>query len=241
MALGDVKVWLEWTERTRLLKDAEKGRLIDALVLYAKGEDVEDLLSGNERYVFPTFQVELDRDAQNYAAVSEKRAAAGRMGGMAKASNVKQVLASASKPSKEKEKEKEKDKGEGYTSSISADAQDPIFGYALDALSFLSPTAMEELASYRADLGDDLVRYAIDEAAANDCRKWSYVKAVLENIIKAGAKTVGEARAAYDRQKTKTQPAGKVNLGNNYTQREYDDTKMAHIGMTLDELTGGGS
>ena len=55
-----------WTEETKELTDAEKGRLIDAVMLYFTGREYEHKLTGNERYLFPTFQTRIDRNKQAY-------------------------------------------------------------------------------------------------------------------------------------------------------------------------------
>ena len=73
-----VKVFLSWVDETRKLKDAEKGRLIDAMVAYAMGDtDIDSRLMGNEAYVFPIFQARLDRDMADWvvACVTDNRIA----------------------------------------------------------------------------------------------------------------------------------------------------------------------
>lgn len=78
--LAYIKVFLDWTESTRRLKDAEKGRLIDALVTYAKGGDPDLILTGNEQYAFETFRLQIDRDAEELENTRELRSRAGRKG-----------------------------------------------------------------------------------------------------------------------------------------------------------------
>lgn len=82
MEMAYVKVYQDWTKATAKLKDAEKGRLIDAMVLYATtGEDVSADLSGNEQYLFPMFQAQIDRDRQALEDYSKKQSANGSKGG----------------------------------------------------------------------------------------------------------------------------------------------------------------
>ena len=54
-------LYFNWIEDTQELNDQEKGRLIDAIVLYARGDDWQERIKGNERYVFPGLQARLDR------------------------------------------------------------------------------------------------------------------------------------------------------------------------------------
>lgn len=82
MEMAYVKVYQDWTKATAKLKDAEKGRLIDAMVAYATtGEDVSADLSGNEQYLFPMFQAQIDRDRQALEDYSKKQSANGSKGG----------------------------------------------------------------------------------------------------------------------------------------------------------------
>lgn len=117
-----VKVFLDWTEATRKLKDAEKGRLIDAMVAYAKGEENEDQLQGNEAYVFPMFKLQIDRDRQEYEALVRRQRENGSKGGRPKKANgleenpknplvfSKTQKSQDKEEDKEKEEEKDKDK-----------------------------------------------------------------------------------------------------------------------------------
>ena len=61
MAESFVEIFSDWVEVTKALSDAEKGRLIDAMVIYAQGGNWQDFLSGNERYLFPTFRLNIER------------------------------------------------------------------------------------------------------------------------------------------------------------------------------------
>lgn len=76
MARSYLKVYFDFEEKTGELNDGEKGRLLLALLRYAiSGE--KPVLSGNERYLFPTFKGEVDREI----AVYETRIANGMRGG----------------------------------------------------------------------------------------------------------------------------------------------------------------
>lgn len=124
-------LYFNWIEDTQELNDQEKGRLIDSIVLYARGDDWHDRIKGNERYVFPIYRNQLDRARR----LSEVRAEAGAKGGNqnqarnskekqneANRSKQKQTEASDSKVKqsendsskipniKEEDKDKEKDK-----------------------------------------------------------------------------------------------------------------------------------
>lgn len=110
MAQRYIKVFFDWPEVTCKLSDAEQGRLIRAMVKYAKDGEEPDELTGAEQYLFPLFKAQLDRDAIAYEEISEKRREAGAMGGRAKqanASKCKQELATASKTSQDHDQDQD--------------------------------------------------------------------------------------------------------------------------------------
>lgn len=122
MAETFVPIYLDWTEVTEELNDQEKGRLIDAIVLYKAGGDWQDRIKGNERYLFPAFRKQMDRAAR----ISEARASAGSAGGkqmQAKSSKIKQNEANTSKAPKEKEEEKEEEKDKEKDKGVTARAR----------------------------------------------------------------------------------------------------------------------
>ena len=60
MASALVVIPNDWMEVTSELSAQEKGRLVDAMVIYAQDGDWQDLLKGNERAMFPTFKKIVD-------------------------------------------------------------------------------------------------------------------------------------------------------------------------------------
>lgn len=77
-------VFHDWPEKTAHLEDASKGRLIDALVRYSRGEaDAQNNLQVPEVYLFPVFVAEVKRSEKRYEEISKKRSAAGKAGGEA--------------------------------------------------------------------------------------------------------------------------------------------------------------
>ena len=89
MAKEYVPIFYDWVEVTAELTAQEKGRLIDAIVLYASGGNWQEQIKGNERYLFPAFRKQIDRANE----ISSVRAMAG-------ANGVKQREANKSKQKK---------------------------------------------------------------------------------------------------------------------------------------------
>ncbi len=84
-----LKIKTKWLKRMKSLSDAECGRLFRGMLQYASSGEVPSL-SGNERIVWAVAVDEIDEQL----SISEKRAAAGRIGG----SKPKQTEANGSKP-----------------------------------------------------------------------------------------------------------------------------------------------
>lgn len=108
-----IMVYFDWITATKALTYEEKGRLIDGMIAYACG--MEYTLTGNEKFVFPVFQAQLDRDIESYADVSQKRRSASeKRWKKEKASDSistqKDANASRSMQYKDKDEYKDKDK-----------------------------------------------------------------------------------------------------------------------------------
>ena len=67
MALSFIKVYFDFEERTEMLNEVEQGRLLLTMLRYAQGKTLPEL-KGNERFLFPVFKADLDRDAASYSA-----------------------------------------------------------------------------------------------------------------------------------------------------------------------------
>lgn len=140
----------EYLEEMSLLTDAEFGRLCRALLAYS-AEGKEGQLQGSERLFWPRVKMQEDRAIENYEAAAEKYSAAGRAGGLARASNAKrcqatlndakQRLASPSKYKSESKKE--------YESEYESKNNPPDGGKnsAQARVVFVPPT-VEEVAEY---------------------------------------------------------------------------------------------
>ena len=215
MEMTYVKVYQDWTEATRKLKEAEKGRLIDAMVVYAcTGEDVSDRLSGNEQYVFPMFQAQIDRDRQALANYSQKQSENGSKGGRPR-KNPKNPPLSDGNPKNpplfgETQKSYNKDNNNNYTPPTPPQGETPDGGghsrYIDEHIRGMTPGNWEELRSYLEDgLTMELICHAVDEAAAQQKRTWAYVRGILTRYLTEGITTVEQAKnGAAQPQKPKT-------------------------------------
>ena len=127
-----IKLFLDYLDAVDALSDVERGRLFTALLKYGRTGEAPQL-TGNERFIFPLMKAQIDRD---FAAWREKdentheaRQEAGRKGGLARASKLKQIQANqanASKPKQIKHRTKTTDNDEGLLTNGKDDSSPPI-------------------------------------------------------------------------------------------------------------------
>ena len=77
MARSHLKVYFSFDEDTACLTDAERGRLLLAMVRYAK-DGTEPSLTGNERFLWPVVRGQIDRDIDAYDSHIESGKRGGR-------------------------------------------------------------------------------------------------------------------------------------------------------------------
>lgn len=207
MADKYVMIFHDWPEATRMIGYQEKGRLIDAIVKYARGDnDWDDLLKGNEKYLFPMFQSQIDRSNAQREHAAQVHRASGKLGGRPRKNqngfdeNQKNQNG-FSKTKKTYNKEEEEDKEEEKDNNIfDVDARGvTVQKYAAENLTTLGYRAMQEINGFIDDLSEDIVRHGIDNALDAGARNWSYVRAILNRYCDEGVKSVGEAKASDER------------------------------------------
>lgn len=70
MAKSYIKLFYNWEEYAEALTDAEKLNLIRVMIAYASGAEYEFI--GNERFIFPVFKTQLDKDCASYDKLVER-------------------------------------------------------------------------------------------------------------------------------------------------------------------------
>lgn len=108
MAIEYFCCYHSYLEAMEQLNDAERGRLFTACLTYSKTGEAPEL-RGNERFVFPAFRSQIDRDNANYEEKCRKQSANARKRWDATACNGMPADADNAK-TKEKAKEKTKTK-----------------------------------------------------------------------------------------------------------------------------------
>lgn len=78
-----MKVFTSFREILEPLSDAEKGRLFVAMLVYAESGETPEF-SGNERFLWPTAKMQIDRAAKEYEGIVERNRENGKKGGRPK-------------------------------------------------------------------------------------------------------------------------------------------------------------
>ena len=203
-----LKVYFSFEDDANALDDGEKANLLLAMYRYAKDGTIPEL-SGNERFLFPVFKAQIDRDIETY----EAKAANGGMGGRQK-SKIKQTEANASKSKQTQANESETNlnpKIEDRRYKIE-DKRQKIEG---DNKRFAPPT-LEEVTAYC-------------QERKNKVDPQRFIDFYASKGWKVGNQGMKDWKAAVrtwekrDSGQQTTASAWKPGATQNYTQRDYSD------------------
>lgn len=244
-----LKVWTSFRELLEPLSDAERGRLFTAMLEYAES-GIEPELSGSERYVWPAARQNIKRASDENDRMRSMGLKGGRPRNLQKPTETYENLMKPGETCANPYKDKEKDNINTTTtacareeSSIGPVTLDPLILKIQQELNGLTDTHYAALNDYREQLGDDVVGYAVDLAVGNGIRNWSYVEIVLRGWVKAGVKTLGEAKAENERHRSQPkqpQAAPKLLRSQDYHQRTYEGSKLEQI-LGVDDIYKEGS
>lgn len=94
-------------------------------------------------------------------------------------------------------------------------------------ISLISTVVMSEISDWLERVDESLIIYAIEEAVKNNVRRWKYIEGILNKAYSDGCKTKEDKEKqekARSMQASVTK-SGKLNLANNYKEREGLDDK----------------
>lgn len=204
-----------WLKALEPFGDAERGRIWTALLEYSNGLAIDGHSSGNERFILPMLIDQIDRDTEKREQFVEKQRENGSKGGRPKkASESQQNPENPLQAKKTIDKDKNKDKDKDIPATAAAPAQSAIYspnfaaciqryeqncGSVPRAVSDAISTALLKFPA-------SLICQAIDEAAANNARRWSYISKILDRCEQQGIYTVDAYLAEKERAKP-TRPA----------------------------------
>lgn len=122
MARDYVCLYHSYLDAIQALGDAERGRLLTAMLEYSI-TGAAPQLGGNERYIFPLIKAQIDRDRDRYNSKCAQNAESARKRTVANGSERYQTQAKGSEGSQDKGKGKGKGKGEGKDKDDSPDGE----------------------------------------------------------------------------------------------------------------------
>lgn len=230
MAKEFLPLFLDFNETTQDLSDEQCGRLVRALVNYAKGEEPE--LQGMELLAFRFLKGSIDRNEK----LSAVRAAAGSKGGkqtQANASKNKQTQANETKAEQntinndnDTNNQNDSNSKSFIDNDFAADIQrehDRVFLAAEDSGFKMSNAVRERLVKLYAEYGLDKILASFMECATHGVPTIAYLEAVLKGT-------------------GKKKPAVKVLPAQNFPQRDYtgvDDSLMDNLAKEIEAMKAG--
>lgn len=157
-----IKLFTDCLEAWEALGDAERGRLVTALLEYQRSGTVVKL-TGNERFVFPVYKAQIDRDNKSYDTQRTANKENGKKGAAKRWENGNNdrhseiasdsensdrhfKIATDGENSQEKEEEKEKDKDKENNNKKSK--------ISLENFEEISPAELREKNDYQAVVDD---------------------------------------------------------------------------------------
>ena len=198
-----------WLKALEPFGDAERGRIWTALLEYSNGLAIDGHSSGNERFILPMLLDQIDRDAEKQEQFAKKQRENGKMGGRPKkAKETQENPENPTQPKKPKDKDKDKDKDIAATAAAraqgaqyNADLADCIQHYEQNCGSVPRAVA-DAINAALLKFPASLICQAIDEAAANNARRWSYISKILDRCEQQGICTVEAYLAEKERAKS---------------------------------------
>lgn len=194
-----------WLKALEPFGDAERGRIWTALLEYSNGLAIDGHSSGNERFILPMLIDQIDRDTQKNEKKSQTLK---ERQSQSTPSNPAQPAATRSNPPKDKDKNKDKDKDIPATAAAcaqgeqyNADLADCIQRYEQNCGS-VSRAVADAINAALLKFPASLICQAIDEAAANNARRWSYISKILDRCEQQGICTVEAYLAEKERAKS---------------------------------------
>jgi DnaD/phage-associated family protein len=182
-----------WLKALEPFGDAERGRIWTALLEYSNGLAIDGHSSGNERFILPMLLDQIDRDTQKNEKKSQTLK---ERQSQSTPSNPAQPTATRSNPPKDKDKNKDKDKDIPTTAAAcaqgeqyNADLAECIQRYEQNCGSVPRAVA-DAINAALLKFPASLICQAIDEAAANNARRWSYISKILDRCEQQGICTV---------------------------------------------------
>lgn len=184
------KLFFDSLELLEPLDDAERGRLFTALLRYANTGEIPPL-SGNERFIFPVFRRQLERDQAEYSAYAQRQRVNGSKGGRPKTYKEKPMVFAETEKTQDEDQNKDQEQDKNKHQD---EEEDPAVAVAVAAWGeqigiSLSAKARRELAEFSREMGSACCQRAFEAALDAGKRNWSYVRGVLRTKRDQGVRS----------------------------------------------------
>ena len=220
-----------WLKALEPFGDAERGRIWTALLEYSNGLAIDGHSSGNERFILPMLIDQIDRDTQKNEKKSQTLK---ERQSQSTPHNPPQPTTTRSNPPKDKDKNKDKDipttaAACAQCEQYNADLADCIQRYEQNCGSVPRAVA-DAINAALLKFPASLICQAIDEAAANNARRWSYISKILDRCEQQGICTVEAYLAEKERMKSSRTAASQTD-----TAAAMERLKQLAKGVTADD------
>ena len=235
MAKEYVKLWDSYAAYFEPLSEAEVGRLVLAMLKY-KSTGTAPELKGNERFVWPAVQRDIDAAIEAQNARSSTRSSAGKQGGRPKSkcfsekANESKCFLEKAKKAMDKDKVKDKVKDNVSVAAEAATGAREREEALSDCIRCYEGN-IGPIPRYVADdmlvrlesVSPDLICAAIEEAAQNGARSWKYVKAILARCEQTGIRDADTFRAD---QKSRAESGKIASAGGKETESRREELRQ---------------
>lgn len=235
MSMSFVKVYFDFEERTEMLNEVEQGRLLLTMLRYAQGKTLPEL-KGNERFLFPVFKADIDREAAIYATKIDNGAKGGRPkqkteNNLTKPGETEDNLNRKNKnKNKKEEQEQEQDK-------ILA-----LFSRFWSAYPNKVKKSVAEKSWVKLNPDDALTERIIADVEQRKRTEWAGDGArFIPHPTTYLNQRRWEDETAPTERRDSTPRASQPNAALNYEQRDYGDDYGSDLFIDLDKYGGGGN
>ena len=212
------------------LGDAERGRLLTALLTYGMTGAAEKL-SGNERFLFPMFRGRIDRFFESYTETCKKNRENVNKRYSKSTPEYENYDRIPNVPSEEENKSKKETIGGNNNIPPAREQDDPDLAEVMKAYqtrlgTFLSSAALQELLAFYGQFGKGIVLHALERAvdAGVDKVNWNYISGILRNYAQSGFSSLDDVlRAEADYQARRQQKPSAAKKSPTRKYQEIDD------------------
>lgn len=198
-------LYTEQKEVINKLSNEQAGKLIKAIYEYVETEKMPELDPLLDIVIIP-FKQNIDRNADKYEEIKQKRSLAGKAGAkikkqkqakQANANFVKQTIANQAVNDNDNENvnenDNENDNDNVKVGDSCVDGLQEIINFYNENIGLITPYGLEILTDYAKEMSSDVIIYAMKKAVEANVRTIQYIKGTLNNWQNSGVKTLIQA------------------------------------------------